>query len=383
MKIFGSRDAARPGDNTGPTEAQVLEALKQVIDPDLHRNVVDLGFIKELKVCGGVVGFDMELTTPACPVKDKMKAAAEEAVAAIPGVTQVNVRMTAQVRANPDPWAGREPVPGVANVVAVASGKGGVGKSTIAVNLAVALAKQGARVGLMDADIYGPSIPLMMGADGEQVLATADGKLLPLERFGVKMVSIGFLLGKDAPVIWRGPMVGRAVQQLVRDVEWGEIDYLIVDMPPGTGDAQLSLAQGVPLAGGIIVTTPQDIALLDATRGLSMFREVKVPILGIVENMSYFECPHCGEKTHVFSRGGGRETAERMNVPLLAEIPLDLDVRIGGDEGVPVASGDGPHAAVFADLAQRVAAGVSIANMDAQAREAGFIPLNTLAGPRP
>jgi len=326
----------------------------------------------------------VELTTPACPVKDQLKRAAEQVVRDIPGVRQVNVTMTAQVRQNQDPFAGRAPVPGVANIIAVASGKGGVGKSTVAVNLAVALARQGAKVGLMDADIYGPSIPLMMGADGQRVMGTPEGKMVPLEAHGVKIVSIGFLLGKDAPVVWRGPMVGRAVQQLARDVVWGELDYLIIDLPPGTGDAQLSLVQSVPLAGGVIVTTPQDIALLDATRGLSMFREVKVPVLGIVENMSYFACPHCGEKTHIFSHGGGEETAERLKVPFLGAIPLDVDVRIGGDTGQPIVAAhpDSEQAKAFMELASMVAAGASIAAMDNATRAEGIIPLDTLVGPK-
>jgi ATP-binding protein involved in chromosome partitioning len=236
----------------------------------------------------------------------------------------------------------------------------------------------------MDADIYGPSIPLMMGAQDQRVHGTKEGHMIPLEAHGVKIVSIGFLLGKDAPVVWRGPMVGRAVQQLVRDCEWGELDYLIIDMPPGTGDAQLSLGQGIPLAGGVIVTTPQDIALLDAGRGLSMFREMKVPVLGIVENMSFFACPHCGEKTHIFSHGGGRATAERLKVPFLGEVPLDVDVRIGGDTGAPITASqpDSPQSEAFMALASRVAAATSIAAMDIKAQEEGFIPLNTLVGPR-
>lgn len=385
MKLFGkSTDDPETAQAPEVTEEAVLNALRQVIDPDLHINVVDLKFIKELKICDGHVGFHMELTTPACPVKDQLQKEAEEVVMAVPGVKQVKVTMTAQVRKNTDPWADRAPVPGVANVIAVASGKGGVGKSTVAVNLAVGLARQGAKVGLMDADIYGPSIPLMMGAQDQRVHGTKEGRMIPLEAHGVKIVSIGFLLGKDAPVVWRGPMVGRAVQQLVRDCQWGELDYLIIDMPPGTGDAQLSLGQGIPLAGGVIVTTPQDIALLDAGRGLSMFREMKVPVLGIVENMSYFACPHCGEKTHIFSHGGGRSTAERLKVPFLGEIPLDVDVRIGGDTGAPITASqpENPQAEAFMSLASRVAAAVSIAAMDVKAQEDGAIPLNTLVGPQ-
>jgi ATP-binding protein involved in chromosome partitioning len=380
MKLFGNKNGAAPD----ITEDAVLDALRNVMDPDLHRDVVALGFIKDMKICEGLVGFTMELTTPACPVKEQLKTAAHDFVAAIPGVTQVNVRMTAQVRQSADPWASRAPVPGVRNIVAVASGKGGVGKSTVAVNLAVALARQGAAVGLMDADIYGPSIPMMMGAQHEKVMGDEEGRIIPLEAYGVKIVSIGFLLGENAPVVWRGPMVGKAVTQLVRDCKWGELDYLVIDLPPGTGDAQLSLAQTVPLAGGVIVTTPQDIALLDASRGLAMFREVKVPVLGIVENMSYFACPHCGEKTNIFSHGGGRETAERLKVPFLGEIPLDVDVRIGGDNGKPItaAKPDSPQAKVFMELASKVAAAASIAAMDQQAQSEGFIPLNTLVGPR-
>ncbi|HEY3267862.1 MAG TPA: iron-sulfur cluster carrier protein ApbC [Armatimonadota bacterium] len=380
MKLFG-KGANPAAETAGVTEEAVLNALRQVIDPDLHRDVVDLGFIKDVKICEGLVGLTMELTTPACPVKDQMKKAAEQAVLAVPGVTRAEVHMTAQVRQSHDPWSERAPVPGVRNIVAVASGKGGVGKSTVAVNLAVSLARQGARVGLMDADIYGPSIPLMMGAQDARMMGNEAGRLLPLEAHGVKIVSIGFLLGKDAPVVWRGPMVGRAVQQLVRDCEWGELDYLIIDLPPGTGDAQLSLAQSVPLAGGVIVTTPQDIALLDATRGLSMFREVKVPVLGIVENMSYFACPHCGERTNIFSHGGGETTAARLKVPFLGAIPLDIDVRIGGDTGMPISAAkpDSPQSLAFMELASRVAAAASVAAMDMQAQSEGFVPLNTLA----
>lgn len=383
MKLFGNKNGPAP-DASAVSEGAVLDALRGVIDPDLHRNVVELGFIKDVKICEGAVAFTMELTTPACPVKEKLKSAAHDLVAAIPGVTQVSVHMTAQVRQSSDPWAQRAPVPGVRNIVAVASGKGGVGKSTVAVNLAVALARQGARVGLMDADIYGPSIPMMMGAQDAHVMGDAEGHILPLEAHGVKIVSIGFILGENAPVVWRGPMVGKAVTQLVRECVWGELDYLVIDLPPGTGDAQLSLAQTVPLSGGVIVTTPQDIALLDATRGLSMFREVKVPVLGIIENMSYFACPHCGEKTNIFSHGGGREAAERMKVPFLGEIPLDVDVRIGGDTGMPIvaAKPDSPQAVAFMELASKVAAAASIAAMDQQVQAEGFIPLNTLVGPR-
>lgn len=338
----------------------VLKALSQVQDPELGRDLVSLNMIKDVVVEGSSVSFTLELTTPACPMRSEMKKASEEAVSAIPGVEHVNVTLGARVRQG----AGRPEkrrIPGVKNVVAVASGKGGVGKSTVAVNLAVALAQSGASVGLMDADIYGPSIPIMMGISGRP---ESDGeKLIPLERYGVKMISIGFLVPSEAAVIWRGPMVMKAVEQLLYDVNWGELDYLIVDLPPGTGDAQLTLAQQVPVTGAVIVTTPQNVALADAVKGVNMFKEIGVPIFGIIENMSYFICPHCQERTELFSHGGGAETAERLGVRFLGEIPLDTEVRKAGDEGAPIVQSkyDSPQAASFRILAEKVAAAVSVA----------------------
>jgi ATP-binding protein involved in chromosome partitioning len=318
--------------------------------------------IKGVQVEGSTVRFTVELTTPACPMKSHIKAAAESAVSAISGVEKVEVTLGAKVSQRRGLAEKRE-VPGVKNIVAVASGKGGVGKSTVAVNLATALAAAGASVGLLDADIYGPSVPIMMGTS-ERPLSDGE-KLLPIERHGVKMISIGFLVPADSALIWRGPMVMKAVEQLLYDVEWGELDYLIVDMPPGTGDAQLSLAQLVPVTGSVVVTTPQAVALGDAVKGVNMFREVKIPIFGIVENMSYFVCPHCQGRTELFSHGGGKLAAERLGVPFLGDIPLDPEVREAGDNGAPivVANPDSPQSAAFRVLAEAVAARVSIENL--------------------
>lgn len=346
---------------TTPTNEDVKKALSTVEDPELHRDLVSLNMIKDISVSGSSVSFTLELTTPACPMRSQIKQAAEEAVRAIPGVDTVQVNMSARVRQGAASDA-KPNVPGIKNIIAVASGKGGVGKSTVAVNLAVALAQTGAAVGLLDADIYGPSIPIMMGIS-ENPASTGE-KLLPLERHGVRMISIGFFLPPEKAVIWRGPMVMKAVQQLLYDVEWGELDYLIVDLPPGTGDAQLSLAQQVPVTGAVIVTTPQDVALADAIKGVNMFREVNLPILGIVENMSYFICPHCEGRTELFSHGGGAQTAARLNVPFLGEIPLDAEVREAGDRGVPIVESkpDSPQAEAFRKLAQQVAAAVSVSS---------------------
>ena len=362
------------------TEAQVLGALRRIQDPDLHRDIVSLDFIKDLKVEGGNVAFTIELTTPACPVKAQMEAQAKEFVGALPGVKEVAVTMSARVtrgRAATD----KRSVSGVRNIIAVASGKGGVGKSTVAVNLAMALAESGARVGLMDSDIYGPSIPLMMNVSGSPT-AGAGNRMAPMENYGVKLMSIGFMTSSDdSPVIWRGPMVMQAVTQFLYNVEWGELDYLIVDMPPGTGDAVLTLVQKVPLSGAVIVTTPQDIALIDAKKGLMMFKKVETPILGIVENMSSFVCPHCGERSEIFSSGGGRKMSEKYDVPLLGEIPLDAEIRKWGDQGKPIviAKPESPVAEAFRNFASAVAARVSVINIgtgtaDRPASES-YIPL--------
>lgn len=345
------------------SESDVAEALSTVQDPELGRDLVSLNMIKDIQVKDSVVAFTLELTTPACPLKSELKKAAEEAVRAIPGVKDVQVSLSSRVPKGAPTVGEKRQIPGVSNIIAVASGKGGVGKSTVAVNLAVALAQTGARVGLLDADIYGPSIPIMMGVHERP---TSDGKkLFPIERHGVKMMSIGFLVPEDTAVIWRGPMVMRAVEQLLYDVDWGNLDYLVVDLPPGTGDAQLTLAQKVPVMGAVIVTTPQDVALIDAGKGVNMFQEVKVPILGIIENMSYFVCPHCEGRTDLFSHGGGSKIAEKLGVPFLGEIPLSADVREAGDKGTPIVEADprSPQAEAFRKLAEKVASRVSVVDL--------------------
>lgn len=347
-------------------ETDVLNALARIVDPDLHKNIVDLGFVQNLRVCGGVVAFDIQLTTPACPVKAQMEAQAKEFVGALPGVEQVNVKMTSEVRSRVTEQ--KEYLTTVKNVVAVASGKGGVGKSTVAANLALALAETGASVGLMDADVYGPSIPIMMGIS-ERPEVSADQKIIPIERHGIKLMSIGFLADERAPIIWRGPMVGKLLQQFMSDVAWGELDYLIMDLPPGTGDAQLTLCQTATISGAVVVTTPQQVALEDVTRAINMFDKVNVPVLGIVENMSYYICSHCGTREEIFLHGGGQRAADQFGILFLGEVPLDPQICRGGDAGVPVVIGkpDSPQSNVFHEIAGSVAARLSTLAMENEA----------------
>ena len=315
-------------------ETNVLNALRRVNDPDLHRDIVTLGFIKELQIEKNNISFKIELTTPSCPVKDELKAGAEQAIRdTVENVGTVSIEMTSSVRVSPTSQRS-ELLAGVKNTIAVASGKGGVGKSTVAVNLAVSLALDGAKVGLLDADIYGPSIPLMMGINERPTLKGQ--KLVPLEAHGVKVMSIGFLVDPMQAVIWRGPMVSGAVKQFMSDVEWGELDYLIFDLPPGTGDIHLTLVQSIPLSGAVVVTTPQDISLADARKAFAMFQKVNVPILGIIENMSYYICNHCGHREEIFANGGGKKAAEELNVPFIGEIPIYTPIRVGGDIGKPI-----------------------------------------------
>ena len=351
------------------TEAQVLQALRNVQDPDLHRDIVALGFVKQLKICGGAVGFDVELTTPACPVKEVLKQQAHDVVAAIPGVTGVNVKMTAQTVGRAQ--AATDVLKGVKNIVAIASGKGGVGKSTATVNLALALAATGAKVGILDADIYGPSIPGMLGCN-ERPQVNAEGKGLPPVAFGIKFMSVGTLLGDDAPAIWRGPIASRMLQQFIGAVDWGTLDYLLMDLPPGTGDIQLTLTQSCPLNGAVIVTTPQDVALKIARKGLKMFQAVNVPILGIIENMSGFVCPNCQTVHNIFRSGGGERAAKQMAVPFLGTIPLDPRMVEAGDAGKPLVALDknSPGARAFEIVARNLAAQVSISNVrDSETKE--------------
>ncbi len=353
----------------------VLSALKGVVDPDLHRDIVSLGFVKNIAIDEGRVSFAIELTTPACPVKDLMKAQAEELVRAIPGVTDVAVTMTSRVRSVSAPTKGTTPLPGVKNVIAVGAGKGGVGKTTVAVNLAIALSKAGGRVGILDGDIYGPNVPIMFGL---QAQLESDGKRIrPAEKYGIQIVSIGFMTSDDAPVIWRGPMLHSAVRQFFLDVAWKDLDYLIIDMPPGTGDVALSLSQTVAVAGAVVVTTPQQVSLADTRRAIRMYEKLNIPALGLVENMSYFECPSCHHESQIFGHGGGEKLAEDLEVPFLGRLPVYQPIRVGSDQGIPlvIAEPESGATRAFEHVAERVAAQVSIKAVRAEIENKGKIPL--------
>ncbi|HVH28065.1 MAG TPA: Mrp/NBP35 family ATP-binding protein [Vicinamibacterales bacterium] len=343
-------------------QASVLEALRVVRDPDLNRDIVSLGFVKDLKISSGQVAFTIELTTPACPVKDQMRDQARAAVMQLPGVTGVDVQMSARVREAVDPAAGRAAVPGVKNVIAVGAGKGGVGKTTVAVNVAVALAQAGSKVGIIDGDIYGPNVPMMLGLRTE--LTTDGQKIVPAEQYGMQVISMAFLTKDDAPIIWRGPMLHGALQQFFREVRWENLDYLIVDLPPGTGDVVLSLSQTVSVAGAIVVTTPQEVSLADSRRALAMYKKLNIPPLGIVENMSYFVCPNCAHEADIFGHGGGESMAREAGVPFLGRVPIYQPIREGSDKGVPllIAEPDSPAARAIREVAERAAAQVSIAS---------------------
>ncbi|MBD2776340.1 Mrp/NBP35 family ATP-binding protein [Iningainema tapete] len=343
----------------------VLEVLRPVQDPELRKSLVELNMIRNIKIDGGKVSFTLVLTTPACPLREFIVEDCQKAVKKLPGVTEVLVDVTAetpQQKGLPD----RTGITGVRNIIAVSSGKGGVGKSTVAVNVAVALAQTGAKVGLLDADIYGPNDPTMLGLSDVQITTrqTEKGEVLePAFNHGVKLVSMGFLIDRDQPVIWRGPMLNGIIRQFLYQVQWGELDYLIVDMPPGTGDAQLTLTQAVPIAGAVIVTTPQTVALLDSRKGLMMFQQMNIPILGIVENMSYFVPPDMPEKQYdIFGSGGGEKTAAQLGVPLLGCVPLEISTRVGGDNGVPivVAEPESKSARALVAIAKEIAAKASV-----------------------
>jgi ATP-binding protein involved in chromosome partitioning len=353
-----------------PTEADVLGALRRVVDPDRGQDIVSLGMVKGLAIRDGHVGFSIEVDAKRGQHMEPLRKSAEKTVAALPSVLSATVVLTAErdsapqaaprapgtgPAGGPNSPGGKQLVPGVRHIVAVASGKGGVGKSTTATNLALALAAKGLRIGILDADIYGPSQPRMMGISGRPT--SPDGKtLLPMQNYGVKVMSMGFLVAEDTPMIWRGPMVMSALEQMLRDVAWGELDVLVVDMPPGTGDAQLTMAQRVPLAGAVIVSTPQDIALLDARKGLNMFRKVAVPVLGVIENMSYHVCGNCGHVEHIFSHGGAKAEAARMDTEFLGELPLHIAIRETSDGGRPIVVSDpeGPHAKAYRAIADRI-----------------------------
>ncbi|GAB4145602.1 MAG: Mrp/NBP35 family ATP-binding protein [Planctomycetota bacterium] len=346
------------------SESAVLEALRAVRDPDLGRDIVDLGFVKDLRIEGPKVSFQIELTTPACPVKDQMRRQAENAVRALPSVETVEIEMTAAVSSSRPVLGDKGMIPGVKNVIAVSSGKGGVGKSTVSVNLACALAAAGARVGILDADVYGPNVPLMLGVSGEPT--AKDQKILPFEKHGMQVMSMALLVAEDQPVIWRGPMLHSAVRQFLFDVAWRDLDYLVVDLPPGTGDAQLSLSQQAHIMGAVIVTTPQDVSVLDVKKAIRMFQAVNVPILGVVENMAYFTPPGQSERYFLFGKGGGERIAREFSIPLLGSIPIVMAVREGGDRGTPVviADPDSEAAKAFSGIAGEVARRVSTMNLE-------------------
>ncbi|MBI4209174.1 MAG: Mrp/NBP35 family ATP-binding protein [Deltaproteobacteria bacterium] len=339
---------------------QILEALKTVKYPGIDRDIISFGFVKDVLIQGDSVKILLQISTKDPANVRKIEDEVRATVQKLSGVKSVELdsslsKAERSPEKGPDPWAGRAPIPGVKNIIAVASGKGGVGKSTVAVNLAVALRELGYRIGIMDSDIYGPSLPIMMGLH-QRPLAQGN-QIIPLEKDGMKLMSVGFLLDDKAPVIWRGPMVTQMVQQFLRNVRWGDLDFLVIDLPPGTGDTQLTLVQTCPLSGAIIVTTPQDVALVDARRGLEMFNKVNTRVLGIVENMSYFHCPHCGGRTDIFGSGGGERVAAELGIPLLGEISLDPAIREGGDSGNPIVQADpeSPQTKAFKELAIRVA----------------------------
>jgi len=344
-----------------PDRDAVLTALRTVLEQDARKDIVSLGLVKELTLADGRVAFTIELTAHAYPAKDQLRDQAAAAVRAL-GVADVDVRLTVNVRSASAPEKGGPPLPGVKNVIAVGAGKGGVGKTTVAVNLAIALAKCGSRVGIIDGDIYGPNVPIMLGISTQ--LTTDGKKILPAEKHGLQVISMGFMTSDDAPVIWRGPMLHGAIQQFFREVRWDSLDYLIVDMPPGTGDVALSLSQTVPVAGSIVVTTPQQVSLADSRRAIRMYQKLNIPTLGIVENMSHFVCPSCSHEADIFGHGGGQKMADDMNVTFLGRVPIYQPIREGSDNGVPLvlSEPESPAAKAFIATAERVAAEISIAS---------------------
>ncbi|MEP6638046.1 MAG: Mrp/NBP35 family ATP-binding protein [Chloroflexota bacterium] len=349
------------------THDAVIDAMRTVQEPELGRDLIALDMVKNVVIDGSALSMTIELTTPACPLKDEIERTTNAALGAI-GATQVEITWGAMVRRS-QPRQAEQLVPGVKNIIAVASGKGGVGKSTVSVNLAVALAQAGASVGLLDGDITGPNIPLMLGLEG-QPKASANNKITPLERYGVKAISIQFFVPEGQPIVWRGPLVGGAIQQFLRDVDWGELDYLVIDLPPGTSDAQLTLAQAVPISGAVLVTTPQEVSLADVGKALAMFQRMSVPVIGLVENMTAFVCPHCDEVTDIFGRGGGERFAAAHDLEYLGGIPLDITVRQGGDVGVPAVAQrePGPAGRAMTAIAQTVAARMSVRAANAAAQ---------------
>jgi len=348
------------------SEAAVLQALSAVRDPDFNRDIVSLKFVRHLKIDdAGRVSFTIELATPLSRSKEVMRELARDLVARVPGVTSVHVEMSAQVKAAVSPEINKPPVEGVKNVIAVGAGKGGVGKTTVAVNLAIALSQSGARVAMIDGDVYGPNVPIMLGISTQ--LQTDGKKIVPAEQYGIQLVSMGFLTSDDSPVIWRGPMLHGVIQQFFREVRWTDIDYLIVDMPPGTGDIALSLSQSVHVSGSVVVTTPQTVSVADTRRAVRMYQKLNIPTLGLVENMSHFVCPSCSHESDIFGKGGGEGLATELSVPFLGRIPIYEPIRIGGDTGVPVTIGEPASAAAqaFRSAAERLASQIAITNFEA------------------
>src|SRR5262245_45134782 len=360
----------------------VRNVLKSVEHPDLHRDIVALGLVKQIDVVEGRVAATIELPTHSAAARDKVVAGVRAAVEAIEGVTSIEIAESVNVRSATAPEHGRPPLPGVKNVIAVGAGKGGVGKTTVAVNLAVALSKMGAHVGILDADIYGPNIPIMLGLQAQ--LGSDGQRIRPAEKYGLQVVSMGFLTQEDAPVIWRGPMLHSAVQQFFRDVGWRELDYLVVDMPPGTGDVALSLSQTVPVAGAIVVTTPQNVSLADSRRAVRMYQKLNIPPLGVVENMSFYECTNCHHQADIFGHGGGEEVAAQLEVAFLGRLPLYQPIRVGSDRGIPliISEPDSVAARSFVSLAERTVAEIAIAADKSAVANKGKIPLIPVRGER-
>ena len=357
------------------TSDLVLAALKGLHDPDLRTDIVSLKFVKDLHVADGRAAFTIELSSPSVAAREHVLERARAAVAAVPGITAVDVTMSFSVRSTSAPEHGKPPLPGVKNVIAVGAGKGGVGKTTVAVNLAVALSKLGARVGMLDGDIYGPNVPLMFGLQAQLQM---DGKMIrPAEKYGIQIVSMGFLAQEDAPMIWRGPMLHSAIQQFCRDVSWKELDYLIVDMPPGTGDVALSLSQTVPAAGAIVVTTPQQVSLADSKRAVRMYQKLNIPTLGMVENMAFYECTNCHHEADIFGHGGGEQMAQQLDVPFLGRLPIYQPIRVGGDRGIPlvIAEPESVAARAFTALAEATVIQIAVAAQKNAITHKGKIPL--------
>lgn len=354
------------GENLTPE--RILTELRKIKDPDLHKDVVSLGFIKNLQISGSDVSFDFVLTTPACPAKDQMRDEAIELISALPGIGKVNVNMQAEVKQQPS--FNKNAIAGVKNVVAVCSGKGGVGKSTVSVNLAASMAKMGAVVGLLDADIYGPTIPIMLGKQGADIEARGN-LLIPIEAHGMKFMSMGLMAPGDKPLIWRGPMAHKALQQTLLGVDWGTLDYLFVDLPPGTGDVHLTLVQSISVTGAVIVSTPQDVGLTISMKTYQMFKQTNVNILGIIENMSYYLCPHCGERDDIFGHGMVSDAATKLGIPFLGELPLDKRMRELADSGHPIvlAEPQNPVSRAFDEITRKMAAQISIVNFNTKPLE--------------